>query len=98
MQLWLCGQCKSGEKLESIIWEFQGIYSTRTKAVAACRNSNYFICPVTLDEELLDETMQMPDTEYPICNDVNSTTKNGGNEDELLPVESLDPPKEEDEE
>lgn len=65
-KLWLCGQYRSGEKLTEIVWDFQGIFSTKEKAVAACLNKNYFIAPIKLDEEIPDAPEFMPDVEYPL--------------------------------
>lgn len=60
--MWLVGQYRSGES-GNVIWEFQGIFSTREKAMAACRNVNYFIHEVVMDEEIPDEPLIM-DVEY----------------------------------
>lgn len=59
-KLWFCGQ-HVGES-----WEFQGIFSTREKAIGACRTIKYFIAPVNLDEELPKETTLFKDLEYPL--------------------------------
>ena len=64
-RVWICGQYKSGEFLNTV-WDLQGIFSTREKAVAACRNENYFIAPVTVDEVVPDETTSFPGVEYPL--------------------------------
>lgn len=64
-RLWLCGKYRLGES-SYVVWDFQGIFSTKAKAVAACRNRNYFIFPCAIDEELPDETIIPPEYEYPI--------------------------------
>lgn len=64
-RLWICGQYRSGE-FGNAIWDFQGVFSTKGKAITACRNYNYFIFPVAVDEELPDETIIPPEYEYPI--------------------------------
>jgi hypothetical protein len=63
LTMWLCGQAKSED---GKCWEFQGIFSTREKAIAACRHEWYFIAPVELDAELPDETIEMPGAYYPL--------------------------------
>lgn len=68
-KFWLCGQYKFSEELESTVWEFQGVFSTRDRAVMACCDSNYFITPVVLNEELPGATTRMPNIEYPIANE-----------------------------
>ena len=64
--VWLCGQYKSGET-PNVIWDIQGIFSSKEKARSACRNEKYFIAPLELDKELTDETFILPDVEYPLC-------------------------------
>jgi hypothetical protein len=57
---WGCGQIKKHPA-----WEWQGLFSTEEKAVAACRNEDYFIFPIILDEELPDKTINIQDAYYP---------------------------------
>jgi len=63
-ELWLCGKYISGNFPE-VVWDFQGIFSTRDNAIEACRDESYFICSVKLDEQLSDEAEEMPDFAYP---------------------------------
>lgn len=37
------------------IWEFQGVFDTKQKAVAACRDARYFVAPATLNLASPDE-------------------------------------------
>ena len=46
-------------------WDFQGVFSSREKAIAACRDSSYFFYPVSLDEEIPHESMEAPNIEWP---------------------------------
>lgn len=62
--LWICGQCKNGE-FPNIIWDFQGIFDSEEKARKACRDENYFIMPVKLNEKLSHETVENPAAYYP---------------------------------
>ena len=64
--VWIVGQYKSGE-FPNIVWEFQGVFSSRSKAVDACKNRNYFIGSTIMDEPLPDETCKLKDSCYP-CN------------------------------
>ncbi|MEN6375545.1 MAG: hypothetical protein ABFD75_12325 [Smithella sp.] len=66
MELWLCGQYRSGEKIGEIIWDFQGVFSAKDKAIRACRNRNYFIAPIDVDKEIPDQIEEMPNVEYPL--------------------------------
>ena len=65
-QLWLVGQFRVEIPPEGVIWDFQGVFDTKDRAVAACRHSGYFYAPITLNEELPDATKPFPDAEYPI--------------------------------
>lgn len=51
MMLWFVGKFI---ELESR-FEIQGVFSTRDKAVAACREREYFVTPLLLDENLPDQ-------------------------------------------
>lgn len=48
------------------VWDLQGVFSDRDKAVAACRNETYFLFPVELDAEAPDEPVVPPGLEYPL--------------------------------
>ncbi len=65
MKLWIVGQYKSGIGKE-IRWEMQGVFSTKEKAIKACRNYKYFIGSEILDQEIPDETTTFKDFEYPL--------------------------------
>ncbi len=67
MELWICGQYRSGEEVGKVIWVFQGVFSTKGKAIAACRNETYFIVPVELDDEIQDEMCEWLGVEYPLA-------------------------------
>jgi len=44
--------------------EFQGIFSTKEKAIAACRDENYFWVEAILDEEQPHETCQFKEGKF----------------------------------
>ena len=71
--LWLVGQFKGREK--GIVWEFQGIFNTEPKAIAACVKSNYFVAKVTLNEKCPEDTQTFKEMYYPVNV---SITKIGG--------------------
>jgi hypothetical protein len=64
-ELWLCGQYRSGD-VPNVVWDLQGIFSTKERAISACKNRHYFIAPIKVDEEAPDETETMPGVEYPL--------------------------------
>ena len=43
---------------ENNVWDFQGVFSSREKAVAACRDERYFVGPAELDEPLPNEQIE----------------------------------------
>jgi len=67
-KLWVCGKYK-GENKIGVMWDLQGIFSTKELAIKACRNDLYFIGPVILDEALPDETVDWPGSFYPSLED-----------------------------
>jgi len=66
MNLWICGQYRGGE-ISNVIWDFQGIFSEKEMAIRACRDRNYFIAPVTLNENVPDKDEVWPGVEYPLA-------------------------------
>ncbi|GEA17513.1 hypothetical protein [Moorella sp. E306M] len=65
MVLWVCGK-NVAELEEGIVWELQGIFTTKEAAVAACKNERYFIGPVELNKPLPEETTSWVGCEYPL--------------------------------
>lgn len=70
MELWICLQFVRGvydyrigewEKGHQV-FEFAGVFDSEEKAVAACRDENYYIFPSKLNERLPHETI--PDNGY----------------------------------
>jgi hypothetical protein len=47
------------------IWSFQGVFDDKEKAIKACKETNWFIGPAPLNEELPDEKTVWPGVEYP---------------------------------
>lgn len=60
-ELWICGQWQKDYKM----WEFQGVFLNRDKAIDACKNIRYFIFPALLNKELPIETVILDVCEYP---------------------------------
>jgi len=55
------------ETSEGIAWEFQGVFSSREKAIAACRTPMYCIMPIELDADIPDAPHEFPICEYPLA-------------------------------
>jgi len=54
-ELWIVGQAKS---IDGKQWEFQGVFDSHSKALAACRDHSYFIMAgVELNQELPHDTV-----------------------------------------
>lgn len=68
MKLWVCGQYRSG-KIKNVVWDLSGVFSSKKKAISACKDKTYFIGPIELDKQSPDETVVWSDVEYPL-NDV----------------------------
>lgn len=59
-QFYLVGQIKDAGDFPR--WEFQGCFTTRELAIAACRDERYFVAgPFTPDESLPHETLDPAD-------------------------------------
>jgi len=50
--------------MPNVVWDFQGVFRSRELAEAACRNTHYFTAPIELDQELPDETIELPGSKY----------------------------------
>ncbi len=61
MNLWLVGQHKPDVWCK---WEWVGVFDSEEKAVSACRNGNYFLSPLTLNEVAPDASVPAPDGSY----------------------------------
>jgi hypothetical protein len=64
--LWLVGRYKGG-KFPLVAWDFQGIYTEKAAAIAACEDETWFIGQVEADKPLPKETENMPQVEYPLA-------------------------------
>jgi len=67
MTLYLVAQTREWISEDQVQWDFQGIFSTEEKAIAACRNWDYCYMPVKLDEELPDERYIPDGWIYPLA-------------------------------
>jgi len=65
MRLWICGQRRGRWSPKGSVWDFQGVFSSKAKAVAACRSDRYFIYPTVLDQEQPDERVLPKNASYP---------------------------------
>jgi hypothetical protein len=50
MRLWAVALVRSGS-FPNVVWKLVGIFSTREKAEAACKDRMYFVMPVELHED-----------------------------------------------
>ncbi len=51
----------------NIVWEIQGIFTTKEEAAAACKNERYFVGPVELSKPYPQETAPWEGCEYPLA-------------------------------
>lgn len=64
MKLWAVGQYRATVR-EGTVWDLQGVFTTRTKAGAACVNERYCLFPVIVNKEYPDRTILAPHAEWP---------------------------------
>ena len=64
MKLWVVGKIGLKNYLE---WQFEGVFDDEQKAIAACKDENYFVGPTTLNQEYdTEEAVDWVDAYYPI--------------------------------
>ncbi|MEW6770107.1 MAG: hypothetical protein AB1330_01760 [Bacillota bacterium] len=63
-KIWLVGQYKSG-KFPNVVWELQGVFTLKKRALAACVNENCFIVPLELNKAFPEKTVESEDAYYP---------------------------------
>ena len=75
-QLWIAGRYNAGVTFSNntrfAAWELLGIYSDKDTAEIICTKSNDFVAPVTLGEDLPEETTDWPGCYYPLWDKVYS--------------------------
>lgn len=62
MKLWVVGHVLNDDGTE---WTFCGVFDTEAKAVAACKNEDYFVGLAELNQELPEKIIDWPDAYYP---------------------------------
>jgi hypothetical protein len=60
IDVWFVGQNKGDGRME-----IQGVFTTRKRAVAACRTPDYFIMRQILNQSVPHETVEVDDPRYP---------------------------------
>jgi len=61
-KLWVVGKVNSENYKE---WEFQGVFSSKDRAVAVCKGPYWFVGPAMLDKQLPEESQSWPGAYYP---------------------------------
>lgn len=61
--LWIVGQYIG---IKDGTWGFQGVFDTEGKAIAACRDANYFVAKVILNQSLPHEITEWLEAYYPL--------------------------------
>ena len=64
MKLWLAGKTRSED---GRMWEFVGVYTSESLAVAACTDWRYFVAPINLNDTAPDDVSVFPGASYPIA-------------------------------
>ncbi len=55
-----------GRRLDREPWQFQGVFATEKRAIAACRDESYFVGPVVIGEEIPHDKAAWPGAWYPL--------------------------------
>jgi hypothetical protein len=76
VKLFLVGKFVA-ETAEDMAWEFHGIYDSEERAVAACFDWRFSVCPVTLNETAPDVTYEFPGSYYPHTRPAEMPTEGG---------------------
>lgn len=58
-RFWICGQIKE------TTWDFQGVFDSEEKAILACKNENFFVAPIKINEELFEGSEKWPGLYFP---------------------------------
>ena len=56
--VFIVGQYKHGEHPD-IVWEFQGVFDSAEKAIAACKTDDYFVSLERVNQPIAHETVQI---------------------------------------
>lgn len=56
--------------VDAAAWAFQGVFDTKEKAIAACRDDHYFIAPAVLNAEIQHDPIPMDGVEWPMIGKV----------------------------
>jgi len=64
VQLWVVGQYR-GHIEDAVAWDFQGLFSSKEKAIEACVGDHYFCGPVVLDRKLPAKVLVWEGAYYP---------------------------------
>ena len=64
MELWIVGKV-----VESSEWEFDGVFDSEEKAIAACKSENHFIGPAILNKEIPEDCVEWSGAYYPLIED-----------------------------
>ena len=49
------------------VWEFEGVFDSREKAIAACKDKKYFIGPCLLNQTIKPGVFAWPGLFYPLA-------------------------------
>ena len=65
MELYFVGKhiCKTDK---GIVWEFFGVFDNEERALKICKDENYFISKIKVNDIAPEETVNFPDINYPL--------------------------------
>lgn len=65
-KFWICGSLSDEWDGTKTTWDFQGLFSTREKAVDACKTLKHFVFSAKENEESVIDPMEAKDLCFPI--------------------------------
>jgi hypothetical protein len=69
---WICGKVIQETPLGQI-WDFQGLYTSKDKAIEACKTKNHFIGPAVLNDPVPENQHEWPGAYYPLAENQEGT-------------------------
>jgi hypothetical protein len=64
MRLWVVALIRSGT-FPNVVWDLQGVFSTREKAEAVCKDHLFCVIPIELDEEYSIDPVGSSEDHFP---------------------------------
>lgn len=64
-KVWICGQARLKADYTVRTWEIVGVFSSQEKAIQACRDMDYFVGPMIMNQAMPHEPTEWEGSFYP---------------------------------